>query len=230
MKILMFYSITMNRNCNFNCTYCYQHDKKNICIETDTLKKICEFIIKHSLDLMDSSIDINISGGECLLYSEKIKFFICLIKEELSKYKLPAPNIEISTNASLLTEELIEFFAVNDCMLYIGFDGVEKIQNLNRKMLNSNDSYSLCLSKLEMLKKNEAYNKIVTINSVITSNNVEYLCRNFEFLKGTFQKFRFSFNFAYNSKWNRKSLQMLETELKKLAELYIKYIKTNKTF
>lgn len=226
----MFYSVIINRNCNFNCLYCYQTDKKISSIKEKSIEQICNFIVDTAFKLCDYRICINISGGECLLFPEKVKFFISSIRKHTKNNKLPDPIIEISTNGSLLTEELMSFIKSNECSLYIGFDGLEKVQNINRIPLGDDITYQTYLNNLELLKSFNFKKNTITLNFVITSNNVGYVSENFSFLQKNFPEFRLSFNIAYNSIWDLYAIKKLKVELNKLADLYLKCIKKNKDF
>ena len=216
----MFYSITINRNCNFNCLYCYQKNKSHTVISDATIDNISNFILKNAVELNDTEVLINISGGECLLYPDKVKSVIENIRCNLTKNNFPDPIIEVSTNISLFTKDIYDFFKETNCKLFIGFDGIEESQNMNRLFNNKTKTFNDCFEKLQLLKDDKNYANKVTINSVISNNNVQYLNENFIWLTSTFPDFNISFNLAYNSNWNNQSLQLLENQLYALAESY----------
>jgi radical SAM protein with 4Fe4S-binding SPASM domain len=217
----MFYSITINRNCNFNCLYCYQEKKRNEVISDDSINRIPDFIIKNARELKDENVSINISGGECLLYPNKVERLIETINNALKDNGLPPPVIELSTNVSLLTDSTYSFLKKNNCKLFIGFDGFEDVQNLNRLYCSKNDkTFNDCYKQLISLYSDKENRSKITINSVISNNNVRYLSENFDFLSNTFSGFNLSYNVAYNVNWDKKSITILKKQLFLLAEAY----------
>lgn len=43
----MLYSITLNRNCNFSCNYCYQSQKRSSVMSEEVMEKTINFIEQH---------------------------------------------------------------------------------------------------------------------------------------------------------------------------------------
>lgn len=216
----MFYSITINRSCNFNCLYCYQENKSKSVISDETIDNISNFILRNAFELNDKEVSINISGGECLLHPDKVKNIIEKICTVLSMNKLPPPIIEVSTNISLLTKDIYDFFRNANCNLFIGFDGIKMVQDSNRIFKNKNKTFDTCFEKFQLLMKDKNYASKVTVNSVISNNNVQCLNENFIWLTETFPDFKISFNLAYNSNWDSHALQLLEEQLYLLADSY----------
>jgi uncharacterized protein len=169
---------------------------------------------------------LNICGGEALLYPEKVKYVISVIIAGCKKEGAPIPSFEISTNASLLTDDLIAFFEENKVSLFIGYDGISASQNQNRVLKNSGvGTFEKCFSSIKNLYLKKPAN-LVTINTVISSNNVHWLNESFDFLHNEFPGFSFSFNIAFNTAWDDHTLQVLKSELHILAEKYIDIIIT----
>jgi uncharacterized protein len=226
----VFYSISINRNCNFACLYCYQKDKKNVIISDEIIELIPEFILNYNRNSGDDIVSINISGGECLLYFEKVKKLINLIRYQVMNNKLPEPIIEVSTNISLLTVDIYKFFVKTHCKLFIGFDGIAMAQNANRKFTSGENTFDKCLKKLTFLNKEKLYAKNITINSVISNNNIQYLDDNFDWLNKKFPDFNISFNIAYNANWTNLSLNFLEKQLYNLANRYHEILLVNPSY
>lgn len=169
----MIFTIIPNRNCNLYCSYCYQEKKKNIVMSDTTITKTCDFIRKKSILSNNKIIKINISGGECLIYPEKIKNIISQLRKTEVEMENKIFEIEVSTNITLLTENMIIFFKKNHISLFLSFDGIKKSHNLNRTSFNKKtDTYKICNDKLYLLNKYKLKN--IVLNSVITNNNIIY--------------------------------------------------------
>jgi uncharacterized protein len=192
----------------------------------EKLEKACSFILCKFFEIHNEPDKINISGGECLLYPEKVKKAINCITAGCNKEKIPIPSYEISTNASLLTDDIIDFLEENRVSIFIGFDGISASQDLNRVLNNLNEAtFEKCFNNIKNLyMRNPAAS--ITINGVISNNNVQYLNEKFDFLHEAFPRFPLSFNIAFNSPWDDMTLKTLEIELFRLAKKYIEIITT----
>ena len=199
----------------------------------EIIEKACRYIVNKMLnEKIDKSIGIGISGGECLLYPRKLKYLISHLRKKALENNVSNLAIEVSTNLSLLTDDLILFFSDTNCNLFIGFDGIMAAQDLNRIYFNSEIStYNECFSKIKHLyDSNSIKHKKITINTVITSNNVHHLNDSFDFLHCHFPDFVLSYNVAYNTDWNEEKLLLLSKELNELSIKYIKELKKDPMF
>lgn len=80
-------------------------------------------------------------GGEPLLQFPAIKEFICEYISELDEAKTALPNIDISTNGTLVTEEMAQFFKKYKIKLALSLDGPKEINDMGR--FNNNSEYSV---------------------------------------------------------------------------------------
>jgi uncharacterized protein len=222
----MAYQLILTRNCNFACGYCYQHIKSDIVMSNETIARACSFVLHRLLENRHRPDIINISGGDCLLYPEKVMETVSSIISGCKKEDIPVPSFEVSTNASLLTGDIIDFFEKNKVSLFIGFDGTPASQNQNRVLKNSGEAtFNKCFNNIKNLHlKNPDIS--ITINGVISNNNVQWLNNNFDFLYEAFPRVPLTFNIAFNSLWDDKSLEIFKTELNLLANKYIEIITT----
>jgi uncharacterized protein len=112
-------------DCNFDCQYCYQK-KGNTYIDFCTLKKAIDFFFPF----LSNECTINFYGGEPLLNFPKIR----QTTEYITENKKTIKNrivFSITTNGSLINQEMLEFLNQNLFLLLISFDGIA--QDLSRK-------------------------------------------------------------------------------------------------
>lgn len=129
--------------CNFNCTYCYEKDRKNISWNNGTKEAIIDFIEKNKPKVLN----ITWYGGEPLLKIREIKSFIKQI--ELLKLKT---NYSIITNGYLLNKENIAI--LKDCKIndiQVTIDGLEEMHNKKRPLLNGDETFKKIISNLQLL-------------------------------------------------------------------------------
>lgn len=121
-------SLIITRNCNLNCSYCYEHNKNNGIIDV----KIAQDAIEKYLSINDyPSIEISLFGGEPFLEFELIKD-IC--EWTWSKNWRKRYHFFIDTNGTLITDEVKNWALLNRDKVCFGLslDGSEITHNLNR--------------------------------------------------------------------------------------------------
>lgn len=129
-------TLQVTQKCNFRCSYCVYsasandrqraHSLKSMSFET--AKKSIDFLVNHSRDL--DFTNIGFYGGEPLLEFELIKKCI-----EYSEYELEGKKVtySITTNGSLLTDEIVEYFIKHDVSTMISLDGPKEIHDRQRR-------------------------------------------------------------------------------------------------
>lgn len=162
--------LQVTQNCNLRCEYCVYsgsyinrvHNNKRM--TTETALKAIDFLVAHSIN--SKEISISFYGGEPLLEFELIKQVV-----EYSKkvFKGKMLRFNMTTNATLLTQEKIEFLFENKFVLTISLDGPADIQNQNRIFANSNKgTFDEIMKKLEMIRREYPdFVKQLTFNAVI---------------------------------------------------------------
>lgn len=164
-------TLQLTQSCNFRCKYCsytqsnpLQRHHANKEMSKETAEKAIRFLRDHSVDCPD--VCVGFYGGEPLLKMELVK--------ELTKYAekiLSGKNIifTITTNGSLLTDDIVEFFLLHDFHVVISLDGPKEINDKNRVYANGTGTFDSVIKNLEHIYHAyyDFYKSQVTINSVI---------------------------------------------------------------
>lgn len=167
-------TLQITQQCNFRCEYCVysgsylnrSHSSKKMSIST-ALKGI-DFIIAHSKN--NNSIGIGFYGGEPLLEFNFIKQCIEYAEKKAEGKKL---IFTMTTNGSLLTDEITEFLYKHNVLLTISLDGPQKIQDSHRKLAFDNSgSFNKVFNNIIRLKeKFPDYIEKISFNAVIDPQN-----------------------------------------------------------
>lgn len=168
-------TLQVTQNCNFRCKYCvysgaensYQRVHSNKVMNWNTARKAIDFLWEHSIDSKD--VNIGFYGGEPLLEFDLIKKAI-----EYSRKKFMGKEISFSmtTNGTLLTEEIIRFLSKNKVQLVISLDGAKEINDENRVFKNGSGTYDRVIRKIDLIKQiDSVYANSVEISMVINPNN-----------------------------------------------------------
>lgn len=146
--------LQVTQQCNFRCEYCVYSGAYENRLHTqrtmswDIAKKAIDFLLEHSRD--SKVLDVSFYGGEPLLEYELIEKCIDYV---LEKTRGKTVTFNMTTNASLLTEEMIKKFVHCNMRLSVSLDGPKEIQDKNRKFVNGKGSFETVYSNLSKIIK-----------------------------------------------------------------------------
>lgn len=155
--------LSLTNRCNLMCNYCF-HTQSNLDIIFEIADQAAQYLIVNSV-IMGEKPSIGFFGGEPLLCYQNI------IKPLVEKYK-DIFDWSITTNGTLLTEDIIDFFAEYNVHVLLSIDGCEIVQNTQRPCKNGDKSFALLTKNLPylLLKKPDT-----TFRSTITKFSLKYL-------------------------------------------------------
>lgn len=160
-------------DCNLNCKYCYDHNIRS-------RKKEMSFdILEKSIDEIASLVDKKVTliwhGGEPLL---REKNFFEKVVELQEKYDIEFKN-NVQTNATILSDEYLEFFKKNNFELSISVDGPRFLNNKTRMFENGEGCFEEIKNNLNKLKNFE----FTDIGGILILNkyNISHLSKIYEF-------------------------------------------------
>ncbi|MGV8171637.1 MAG: radical SAM protein [Candidatus Woesearchaeota archaeon] len=140
------------QDCNMECRYCYgskgEFGSKGVAKE-ETAKKAIDLFFNTT---KSKKVKIRFMGGEPLLNFELIKKLVNYANTEAAR-KNKELSYELTTNATLVTEEIILFFKEHKFNLLISLDGGPEVQNYNRPLKNGKDSFNEAVEKIKLIKK-----------------------------------------------------------------------------
>lgn len=163
--------LVLNNSCNLYCDYCFankgMYDRPNEQMTFETAKKIIDVLIKNALENNSSTATIAFFGGEPLL-SFKLIQKIVAYTENLACIKF---KYMITTNGTLINQEIANYFQKYKFDVMISIDGSKKCHNLYRRYKDGKGSYDQVLKAVKLFNHREILNARVTI----TDNNVNIL-------------------------------------------------------
>lgn len=173
----------MIQECNLRCTYCYgeggEYSHKGI-INLDTAKKSVDFLFDNS---KDKKIAMAFFGGEPLLNFGLIKDIVSYAKkkeEETGK----SINFAITTNGTLLTDEITDFLIENKFTITISIDGCKELHDVNRFYANGKGTYDTVIKNTRRLVENAA----VSARATITNTNFDMVKNFYDLYKLGFKR------------------------------------------
>lgn len=112
--------IYLGNCCNYRCSYCRQHEHNDKPIISDMqLDLLLTNINNGDIDLSDVN-SIEFWGGEPLLYMDEIVRLVNRFNSLFNQIKM---RYSITTNGSLMTDELLRYFINNNFTIKLSHDG-----------------------------------------------------------------------------------------------------------
>lgn len=147
-------TLEVTEKCNLRCRYCiYSEDSythRNFSsrdMDFNIAKKAIDYAYKHS----DKSLFLGFYGGEPLMNFPLIKSSTQYAMELFKDKQL---SFSITTNATLVTEEIATFLAtLPECTVMISFDGSPEVHDANRVFSNGTGSYEAMKKGVLHLRK-----------------------------------------------------------------------------
>lgn len=209
-------SLVVTDDCNYHCSYCLQK-KEKIYMAPSIIEKAVTFFYPF----LTGEAGITFYGGEPLLAFDNIKYTVSLL---MNKKKKQEKKLEfyLTTNGSLVTDEMLHFFDHYRFDVMLSFDG------LAQEMAREPGSLIPTRKLVYRLQAGEYPGIKFSTNSVFSPATVNYLSASLEFIieSGVTD---IQFDFAGNTPWDEASLVTLEKELAELSDFLVSYYKKKRT-
>jgi uncharacterized protein len=148
--------LNVTNQCNLACTYCYEYGEDKI-VDTEHGKQskfMSETTARDAVDLLLKEsgrvAHMTFFGGETLLNFAVLKSTIVYARRRAAEVGKTI-DFSLTTNATLLSVDIIEFLADNDIGVTISMDGPKELQNKFRVFHNGAGSYDVVAPKIKEL-------------------------------------------------------------------------------
>lgn len=167
-----FLVLQLTQNCNLRCEYCVYsggyntRTHANERLSFELAKRGMDYLIEHSSE-HQRELAVGFYGGEPLLEFELIKKCVSYMENNAVGRETA---YSLTTNGTLLTDEVITFFVKNKFNVMISIDGPEEIHDKSRKFAGSDKgSHKVVMKNLEkiQIKYPEYYQEKVFFNTVV---------------------------------------------------------------
>jgi uncharacterized protein len=168
--------LNVTNQCNLACTYCYeysadriaQQDGKPKYMSADVAESAVEMLIQESAGR--EKLHVTFFGGETLLNFPVMRSTVEYAERRIAEL---GKRIEFSltTNATLLTEEIVAFLSEHRIGVTVSIDGDQELNDRMRVFHDGRGSYSVIAPKIQSLLKKHRTNSIgarVTLTSQVT--------------------------------------------------------------
>lgn len=206
-------ALMTTKQCNMRCKYCYfkdsKYEKKNMSLKIMrlTIEKMYAYCSRNN-----KRLTVQFFGGEPLIQIKNIKRLTTQINKK--KWNI---TYTITTNGTLLNQNIANYLKDNSFNIIVSFDGSQKSHDSERILTNGRSSSKLSLDNLAYL---QGYDKF-SVTMTVTQKQVNNLVMGVLFLfKHGVKKVKVQTDMS--KLWSKRNLEILKTQLKKLSKEYIK--------
>ena len=150
--------VNVTNQCNLACTYCYEYGEDKIVdtengtqpkfMSEETARESVEFALRESRE--NTHAHITFFGGETLMNFPVLKATIAYARRRAAEVGKEI-DFSLTTNATLLRPDIIEFLADERVGVTISIDGPEDLQDKFRVFNNGQGSYAMAAPKIKAL-------------------------------------------------------------------------------
>jgi uncharacterized protein len=157
--------LNITNQCNLACTYCYEYSDDRIAQTAGKQKYMHADIAEASVEMLlqesgsRPNIHVTFFGGETLLNFPVMRSTVTYAKRRAAEI---GKQIEFSltTNATLLSEEIIEFLSQHHIGVTVSIDGDRELNDSQRVFHNGKGSYDVIVPNIKKLLKRHRTNSI----------------------------------------------------------------------
>ena len=161
--------------CNLRCKYCFAdegeyHGHKGV-MDIETAKRAIDYVVKRSGPRRN--IEIDLFGGEPTMIMDTIKEIIAYAREHEKEWK---KNIRftMTTNATLLNDEMMDFMDKEMGNIILSLDGRKEVNDNVRIKVDGSGSYDDILPNIKKMIEKRTKGKTYFVRGTFTRNNTDF--------------------------------------------------------
>lgn len=167
--------LNIAHDCNLRCSYCFaskgDYNGKRELMSEDVAHRAIDFVIKNSGPR--KNIEVDLFGGEPLMNMDVVKSTV-----EYG-YKMGEKNgkvihFTITTNATLLNDEIIDYLNKNMVNIVLSIDGRKSVNDSVRVRADGSGTYDSILPKIKKMVERRDSGKQYYVRGTFTSKNIDF--------------------------------------------------------
>lgn len=148
--------LQVTQNCNLRCSYCtfsgkyYNRGHTAMSMTNEMAFQAVDFLFLHSTGI--NEVTIGFYGGEPLLEFRLIQEVVNYVE---TQYPERSVKYNLTTNLTLLSDEMITYFTDKKFQIMISIDGPQEIQDKYRRFANGEGSFFTVAKNAKKLKETD---------------------------------------------------------------------------
>lgn len=167
--------LNVSHDCNLRCKYCFadegDYKGKREIMSVEVAKKSIDFVIKNSGPR--KNIEVDLFGGEPLMALKTVKAVV-EYAHEMEKIHNKNIRFTMTTNATLLNDEIIDFLDKNMVNIVLSIDGRKEVNDKVRVRVDGSGSYDDILPKIKKMVDRRDTGKQYYARGTFTRNNTDF--------------------------------------------------------
>lgn len=169
--------LLLNEKCNFKCKYCYSASGRSKAeLSMTVIAPMLDYFLSAERKAVKDRTIMFMGGGEPALSWNILKEATIYAKDVAARNGI-TPHFAITTNGSILNEEMINFFKAHNFTVQLSFEVLPDVQNEQR------GSFDIVAANVRSLTQAGVSNYV---RSTITEKNVDRIVEMVEFCHENF--------------------------------------------
>lgn len=167
--------LNIAHDCNLRCKYCFAskggYGGKRLLMSEEVGKAAIDFVIEKSGPR--KNIEVDLFGGEPLMDFEVVKSIVDYGREKGSEH---GKNIRftMTTNATLLNDEIIDYLDKNMGNIVLSIDGRKEVNDRVRVRCDGSGTYDCILPNIKKMVSRRSEGKQYYVRGTFTANNLDF--------------------------------------------------------
>jgi uncharacterized protein len=168
--------LNVTSKCNLSCKYCYEYGEDRLVEASSKPRFMSEDTARESVDFMfaeageSPKVHLTFFGGETLLNFKVLRYALGYAQER-ARATGKEVDASLTTNATLLREEMIDWIVENDVGVTVSMDGAREQQDALRVFANGMGSYDTIIPRVKELLRR--HRRPVGARVTLTKDNLE---------------------------------------------------------
>lgn len=167
--------LNVAHDCNLKCKYCFADEGEykgcRKLITPEVGKKAIDFVIEKSGPRRN--IEIDLFGGEPLIAFDAVKEIVDYAREQEKIYN-KVIRFTMTTNATLLTDEIMEYIDKQMGNIVLSIDGRKEVNDNVRVRADGSGSYEKILPKIKTMVERRDKSKQYYVRGTFTRANTDF--------------------------------------------------------
>lgn len=148
-----FLRVSLTERCNMGCTYCFQQklfEDYQPVMSQERFREIMEWFIGQNTGGQPT---VQYFGGEPLLKMDLIRLGNEILRQAVAEGRIKGYEQNMTTNGTLLTDEIAQYFAENRFDIVFSLDGWKELNDEFRVFKNGRGTYDEVVRAIETYRR-----------------------------------------------------------------------------